>query len=546
MPETVARPFADPKLQPFGAEGIFCHPAAAATAVGNADAAYARLARAVGTISDVSVASGLLEPLQRSALGEAALSPQPANVLRPFAHLWRGKRVLELDADAGARTALLAEQARSVTAVSGSLSAARVARRRLRHAGHVEVVCADPESLPHGAQFDVVIAVGSIDAMAPADALAWLMHVRPWLSAGGYLLLGINNLLSPGTLGAAHARSLPFGQPRWARRGVLEMLSRVGLQGQRSYPVFPDLHHGRLVLTQEGALSRAEDLNVVLAEMRESIDTAAHAAPLQASLWPEIANNGLLLDLAPALMFAARAEPLTEEDDVLASRHDLAYGYATLRPKQLHKESILRQMSDGRQEIVRRRLYPTLRPAHGSLVQRLDDEAVPRGETLEQQLHVALETPGWSAASVARCLRPWAYMLGRHERERSHSARGVVAGHFIDVGPANLAVGANGRLEAFSLEWDLGEDVPLAWVMYRGLKRALQRQPMVAAPAAEEPLAIEPLLKRILGYLDVPLKESDVDALNAQERDVFGWLSGPSDATMSVWHAQGPRAVKRS
>ena len=572
-------PFGDAALQPFGDPAVWCHAGRAATAVSDEDGPLRALTAQVLAASDLSLAAADIDAACATPTGAALLGHGPADALRPFAHLWRGVSLLQLNAGGGSATRLLATGASHVTALESGFARAQLCRARTRDLAHVEVVCAQAEELPMGARFDCVVALGSLDTLAPADAAAWLGHVRRWLKPNGTVVLGAHNALSPGYI-AALTHEPALARLHWGEASLKELLLRAGLRGQRAYAAFPCLEAAQLILTEEGANAASETLAPLLCELRrEPIATGPAVAQatrqLPAAVWPLIVRHGLALALAPAIILVGRAEPFAEGDDVLADGADLAYGYATQRPKALHKQSVLR-LHNGHAEVVRRRLYPELPPAHGPLTQRLDDEAIPPGETLTERLRHALDTPGWSAASIARCLRPWADYVARHERHEQGAAggatsspegsqggfydghhdgrspfahprtgRGVVAGHFIDVGPGNTALCGQGNVEAFALEWDLAHDVPLAWVLMRGVARALAAQTSVAPPAAEESIALGPLLQRVLAHWSVTVSHDELTSLCEQELRVFGTvpLSVERPTAASLGQPMGARDV---
>lgn len=499
---------------------------------------------------------GQLEPIDDLGTGSPELvakikdwptlyhfSPQRADLLRPLAHKLQGARVLEVGAGCGAVTRYLGEAARSVLAVEGSPRRAGIARRRCRGQDNVEVLCANAMDLALEGQFDVVTLIGVLEysrkyvpGKDPVQAM--LKQCRSMLAPGGLLLVAIENKLGLKYFAGAYEdhegkpfyglhgsygdkESVTFGRAELQRE-----LHDAGFLGTRFYFPFPDYKLPQVVLSHEGAMTNEP----VVHNLASTFQAPDQAAPYRRTFseqaaWPQLMRNGLLPDLANSFLLVGRGMPFSEDDDVLAHPGDLAYVYSTRdRPRQFHKQNILRLQGDG-VHVRRQRLYPDLVPRRGGLTQHVHDESAVLGPSLFTELTDIVNRPGWSTAQVAHWARPWVQLVDRLHREEGEDKDAMphVPGKYVDLAPQNLLRSdETGELQPIDLEWDLGQPIPAHYVLFRGLMHCFAAHRTVASPAPGTSLHVASLAQQVLGALDWPLSSEECISLLDLECAVFG------------------------
>ena len=468
-------------------------------------------------------------------------SPQRADLLRPLAHCLQGD-VLEVGAGCGAITRYLGETAQSVLAIEGSLRRANIARRRCRDLQNVEVLCANAMDVALQQKFDVVTLIGVLEYSkkfidGPDPIGAMLRHCRSFLREDGLLIVAIENKLGLKYFAGAfedhegkpfygihvsyhHKESVTFG-----RLELADELTRAGYAGKRFYFPFPDYKLPQVTVTQEGASSREpvmHNLSSVFTAPDQS--TPYRRTFSEQAAWPQLMANGLLGDLANSFLLVGRPKAFAEGDDVLLHPGDLAYVYSTRRPRQFHKENILRRQGDG-VKVLRRRLYPQLEPRRGGLRQHVEHEQATLGHSLVRDLTFVINRPGWSADDLAHWAKPWVSAVETIQRQEGETVNEMphVPGRYVDLAPQNLLRHhQTGALVPIDLEWDLGQPVPAHWVLFRGLMHTLGACHTVAPPARGTPLNLATLARDVLGRVGWALNEEEAMSLVHLESTVFG------------------------
>jgi len=128
------------------------------------------------------------------------LSKKRANLLRPFASLFKGKHILEVGCGAGPITRFLGECGAFVYGVEPNLQRARIAAERCRDLENVKIFCDDIEHFDGEDFFDGLVQVGVLEYAtkysSEEDApLNFLQHLKQFLKPDGFLISAIENQL---------------------------------------------------------------------------------------------------------------------------------------------------------------------------------------------------------------------------------------------------------------------------------------------------------------------------------------------------------------
>ena len=496
----------------------------------------------LATVTDLSTGSTQLTQKIRDWPTLYHFSAQRADLLRPLAHRLRGAQVLEVGAGCGAITRYLGETAAHVLAVEGSPRRAGIARRRCRDLNNVEVLCANSMDLTPVGRFDVVTLIGVLEysrkfVRAEDPVQAMLAHCRSMLKPGGLLLVAIENQLGLKYFAGAyedHEGKAFYGvhgsygkgeAVTFGRTQLQQQLWDAGFLGTRLFFPFPDYKLPTVVLSHEGALTQ-DPVVLNLAGLFQAQDQGApyRRTFSEQAAWPQLMRNGLLPDLANSFLLVGRSAPFAADDDVLAHPGDLAYIYSTRRPRQFHKENVLRRQDDA-VHVLRRRLYPQLAPQRGGLQQHVQDESAVLGPSLFTEFTEIVNRPGWSMAQVAAWAKPWVQMVEQLQQKEGSEQHAMphVPGKYVDLAPQNLLRCAEtGKLQAIDLEWDLGQPIPAHFVLFRGLMHSFALCNSVAAPAPGTPLHIASLVQQTLDAVAWPLNQDECLSLLDLESAVFG------------------------
>lgn len=477
-------------------------------AYNDGDATESAILASVLAAKDLSCLSIDLQQRVTDWASEYHFSPRRSNLLRPLESLLKGD-ILEIGAGCGAITRFLGECGGRVLAVEGSMRRATIARARTRDLGNVEVACGNALEIDFGRKFDVVTLIGVLEYARVfnrgSDPInATLRLARSLLKDDGVLILAIENQLGLKYFAGAaedHTGEEFFGiNDKYTDQSVVtfgqvelqSLIAEAGYGGSSWYYPFPDYKLPTCVLA-EAATEPATALR--LADLYAGTDlsdpqrpTRQYFAPDRA--WPVIARNGLLGDLANSFLVvchAGAAPPVSEP-------RDLAWHYSTERHPAFTKQALFRRAPDDGIRVERAPLTTAARP-NVPIALHLADEEFVAGQLWSSRLGEIVNQPGWTAAQIADWLRTWQDAL---LAVSGRSATEPVPGRFFDALPFNLIIGPSGTARFIDLEWQHDDDLPLAYLAYRGLIGSLWRISSCERPQERRHRAIGRLIRDVL------------------------------------------------
>lgn len=422
---------------------------------------------------------------------EYHLSSRRGNLLR-WLNFPSESRVLELGCGCGAVTRVLGESGAEITAVEGSVRRAAIAAERCRDLSNVRVVADNIATLCLEEQYDVVTLIGVLEYaplfMPGADPIrTCLSKARSFLKEGGTLLVAIENQL--GLKYFAGSSEDHLGQPfygigdlygpgtavTFGRNEIRRRLAEAGFEKTEFFYPFPDYKLPQVIVSDLArsfpAFRVADLLTRILSrdytrDWRPSFPENLAAQALE--------RNGLLLDLANSFLVVA-TRGAARGTSWLATH----YSSATRRPS-LRVETTFMPEVDGSITVHRRRMLdgqPQLTDA--TWRQEIQTVGPYHGGTLFSTELMRLIARRASVQDIAAWLRPWVWLLLEHATwpVRDGSARASslswmdasLPGNFADCIPFNLVQDDRGRLHTFDQEWVHASEVPLCWVLFRGL-----------------------------------------------------------------------------
>jgi GT2 family glycosyltransferase/SAM-dependent methyltransferase len=494
------------------------------------------LLAAVESCSDRSTLSTELAALIKDWPTRYYFSARRSCLLRPFASLLGG-RVLEVGAGCGALSRYLGETADELVAIEPSARRARVAAARCSDLANVKVVVEELEAFAaSGERFDAVTLIGVLEyahrfSLRPDAATHWLRLARGLLKPDGVLLLAIENKL--GLKYFAGAPEDHLGRPMlgvgdlyeddgprtWGRAELEAMLVGAGFARTGFALPFPDYKLPTSILLSDGQQAMPGfDGGAALAEASAARERDLHGVPLFAHdrTWGVLVDNGLLVDFANSFLVVAHTgdeRPLFGEDNARRS----AYHYSVERLPAYCKEATFERSSDGPAMVMRRRLaHGPAATADGYRFQPLDEPYFP-GVASTRLLYRGLRRDGWRAVDFRDWLVDWleaiteAAGLPPGELARlGYAADHGLPGHCLDLLPHNLLHGADGGTRFIDHEWVSTKEVPLGFLVFRGLAETLASCPPVARPHDESELAISRFMRALAGAVSPALVPDEV------------------------------------
>jgi SAM-dependent methyltransferase len=489
-----------------------------------------RLLSIVRNASDLGASSDELQGAITDFASRYYLSSSRANLLRPVAHLLRG-RVLEIGAGCGAVTRFLGEQALDVVAVEGSPRRAAIAAARCRDLPNVAVVASALQDLAPLGCFDAVTLIGVLEYArrfaVPGDPnpfVSALSLARSFLRPGGALVLAIENQLGlkyfalypEDHIGRPSAgienRYGPETAATFGRAALARLLRKAGLPAQQwSYP-FPDYKFPILVLSAAGAATKPDP---AFAWAVSQTGLADPQRPVTASfalqrVWSTIWRNGLAGDLANSFLVVASDMPLACDESLLATY------YGGPRRRALQKETrFVREAETIR--VCRARLFPA-EPVPPELGYVLCDETLVPGHVLEELLVDHAGRDGWDVRGWLPLMSPWFAALRENFRLPGTLGRGYeLPASAIDALPRNLVVSADGSAHFIDREWQPAGTATLGYIYFRAFLTSLLSIEQCAPGAPGQTTNVAALIRSLFEALGWELSEAEARAYVQRE-----------------------------
>lgn len=527
--------------------------------------------------SDGEMAEAYLLTVVSQAKDRRTFSPELAGAIKDWPseyHLSRarhclvrplgiraGDKVLELGCGCGAVTRYLGEMGANVVAVEGSLTRARVAAERSRELPNVRVVVDDLLRFDSEDKFDWVLLIGVLEYAAMFSPgqnpfQDYLRSVSRFRAAGGRVVVAIENKLGLkyfNGCGEDHVGVPYFGiqdmygarTPRtFGRQELVAQLAAAGMPSTYFYYPFPDYKLPSVVLAEDALTDAHFDaIDLIVRSQARDYSGSPYRGFDEALAFAAVAENGLLGDLSNSFLVVA-----APEGELAVPAGELAMAFSYYRAPQFATQT--RFVRDGPQIKV---LKEHLLPANG------DRSIVLEGTTINHRLPESDYRPGrqitWrllraraqsgELKPVVEALRPWMEYLLRHARVGAADIADftgqlpsltsyVVPGDFLDCTPFNVLESGK-EFAAIDLEWCADRDVPLGWVVTRGVLWSLTS----GMPIADHLPSAIAVIEALCQEFKFSVSESSLHAWLQQEADFQTAATGrlhsviPTDKTSS-------------
>ena len=454
-------------------------------------------------------------------------------LLRPLG-IPAGSKVLELGCGCGAITRYLGEIGADVVAVEGSLPRARVAAERCRDLPNVRVFVDDLLQFETDERFDFVLLIGVLEYAAVFSRQEnpfthYLHSVAGFLASGGRVVVAIENKLGLKYFNGCaedHLGSRFFGiqdlyGPKTARtfgrRELIAQLSAAGLPNTYFYYPFPDYKLPSVVFSETALVDREFDAVDLLARCHARDYTGSPYRSFDDALaFSALYDNGLVADLSNSFLVVATADqPVQPHPSTLAS----AFSFNRLREfcaetRLIRRESEIQVVKAKLGQVTNDQL---LIVDNLTIRSSAEDSIYRPGRQL---LWNVLKARAASAnpAPLVQALRPWMDFLLQRSRvpsaqvtdassERMELASYVLPGTFLDCTPFNLLDQA-GELVAIDLEWQSDNDIPLGWVVTRGVLHSLR----AGVPLSSHTESLTTIIEALCSGFGFSVSESEVQS----------------------------------
>ncbi len=455
-----------------------------------------RLLDAVTNAADRSTFSPELAQQIHDWPSEYHLSRRRHCLLRPL-NIPPGSRVLELGCGCGAVTRYLGEIGAQVLAVEGSLMRARIAAQRSRDLSNVRVVNDDLLRFQTEERFDYVLLIGVLEYAARFSTSekpfeTYLQVVTRSLAPAGRVVVAIENQLGLKYLNGCtedHVGTRFFGVQdlytgktarTFGRVELMYLLAGAGLTNTSFFYPFPDYKLPSVVLSEQALLDGDFNAADVVAHCTARDYNGSPYRSFDEALALDVVHrNGLLADLSNSFLVIA-----TTADHPAPQPAELAFSWSADRVPELCTQTTFVRC-ESEIEVHKRPLTSASAgnialPGGITIRHEARGAKYVRGKQILANLKKARARSGETDA-VVEALQPWMAYLMQHARTQSQVSDDadiseaqsrlsdyVIDGKFLDCMPSNLL--DNGEeLVPIDVEWDSDHEIPLGWVVTRGL-----------------------------------------------------------------------------
>jgi len=509
-----------------------------------------RIFEAVKNCKDVSVLSQELESHVFDWASLCFFSKRRANLLRPFASLFKGKHILEVGCGAGPITRFLGECGAYVYGVEPNLQRAKIAAERCRDLDNVKIFCDDIAHFEINRRFDGIVEVGVLEYASRYSkeenaALHFLLLLKNLLKDDGFLITAIENQLGlkyfSGFL-EDHAGVMMHSinnnyQPGEAttlgRKKLMELFENAGFAQNELFLPFPDYKMPSLVFyphfNEKNEHSKVSIESILSNISYQDRQQSTPLFSLDKAL-PLIAQNDLLYDLSNSFcIFSQPAFNHKIDEDVL-----FAF-YRTELKKEYCKETLFKQEKDA-VKVVRNYLTETA-AGNNTLISFDAVEPAYTGTLHQYRLVEIINRDNWGIEQVGEWLAQWFDCL-KKELSASYGFTSEdflnrdlkISSKYIDAIPINLIMQENG-FRFIDLEINLHQDVELGYIIFRAICVCLGRLSSVASPRDLKYVGVENILYTLFEYLGYRLNEEKLDRYYEHEAHLISDVAAVNIST---------------
>jgi SAM-dependent methyltransferase len=489
-----------------------------------------KILEALKECKDVSVLSDELESKIFNWASLCFFSKKRANLLRPFASLFKGKTILEVGCGAGSITRFLGKCGAHVVGVEPSFRRATIAAERCRDLDNVTIICDDLAHFASDRIFDGIIQVGVLEYATryshESDAtLKFLVHLKKYLAEDGFLITAIENQLGlkyfsgfmedhNGVLMHSINNNYKPGEATtMGRKKLLEIFDQAGFGSNDLFLPFPDYKMPTLVF-YPGFNEKNEQCKVNIESILSNISyqDQQQYMPLFSldKALPLIAQNDLLYDLSNSFCIFSQNKPVKKvEEDIL-----FAF-YRTDLKKEYCKQTLFKQ--EGVDVKVIRGLLNNIKEGNEGVLSFEQEEPAYSGVLHHYGLVEIINRDRWKIEQIGAWLATWFNCLKEELRNQYGFTDADLLRHdlkiksrYLDAVPINLLMQHHGY-RFIDLEINLHKDIELGYIIFRSVYVSISRLSSVAMPADTKFIEAENIMYAMFEYLGMPLNAELLD-----------------------------------
>lgn len=487
-------------------------------------------------VADTSTISTEIINLISDWPSEYHFSRKRRNLFLPFS-ISKEHTILELGCGCGAITRHLGECGATVIAVDGSIKRAEIAAERCRDLDNVSIYCDNIDSFSFDQKFDYVTLIGVLEYSpqyidAPDPVNHCLEIARNFLKPGGSLILAIENQFGLKYFNGCsedHLNIPFFGiEDRYSsetpvtfgKHELNERLVRADYETIRFYYPFPDYKLPSLIISQEAIDSHELQLGDLLSTIESRDYSGNTAINFKDSLvWPALARNHLIDQFSNSFLVLASIEKVQYAP--IEDPNFLAAAYATDRQACFATKTTFVSTPDG--PLVTKKFINNVPQIeqHNIFGHRLVEVPYIRGNLLLAEFQkTAAKTSSLSVLS--EILRPWIELLKANTLKLSP---GMINGVFLDCIPRNIIHEPSGAVTAIDTEWFATGEIPLDWVVLRGIADCIFSSAM---PEELHQNSTRSLIVSLCAACSIKLTDEAIENAIKMEESFQNWATIPN------------------
>jgi SAM-dependent methyltransferase len=467
----------------------------------------------VKSVKDKSVLSDELTSHIHDWPTEYHFSKSRHCILRPLPFK-RDDSILELGCGCGAITRYLGEIGADVDSVEGTYSRARVAGERCADLSNVTIYVDNLLKFESDKQYDWVLFIGVLE-YAPLfseaeDAVQhYLNEAKKHLKPSGKLVVAIENKLGLKYLngcGEDHVSEPYFGvENRYPNKGPVTfgkeelslVLNNVGFHRLEYFYPFPDYKLPNVVIHESAFTHKMFAVSEVLRGLHSrDYNGRLYRAFDESFVWPELEKNHLIEALSNSFLVVADADNRDEQFS-----NTLAWYYNTHRRKSFATETIFNSFND--EIFVEKKCLVTGPIVDGEYFLKELKEKYILGETLQTIVENVWHKTG-SKEKMLDIYRIWLdFVINKSNyAEKKSIAKATIDACHVDLTPFNIKINSTSGVSYFDQEWISNAEIPLIWLIFRGLYWSLNKLNTVHALEMNVQSEIWTLLKNFKINID--------------------------------------------
>ena len=542
--------------------GIWITHEYAGIAYSDGDEVEQRIARAVETVTDVSVFSSELKQHCTDWPSLYHLSSKRSNLMRPFQQLLQSADILEIGAGCGAITRYLGEAGANVLALEGSPRRAAIARSRTRDLANVDVVSETFGNFICDRKFDFITLIGvleyaSVFTQSDQPHLQMLERARQFLKPGGQLIIAIENQLGLKYFAGApedHIGRPMYGlenryrpnQPKtFGRETLISLLKSAKFSTTTFLAPYPDYKLPVSIITEKGFLDEYFNASPLASQSAKFDPQTPNPSNFSLEFaYPDVLENKLGLDMANSFLVVATIKKKFRFEDPTV----LGFHYSTDRASEFCKETQFVRADAGKIIVRCRGLGNPSSKNQQNLIKFVVNERSDyiQGHSYCDEFIQIVKNDGWTYGELATYVHNYIGILknlGAFSNTDNFeiTSKTKVYGKFFDVIPQNIIIRPDGYAEVIDQEWVINREIELGYLLFRSFLSLINSVPRFGLHAMmEATITRRNLIDGVLNEVGISLEGEDYDRYIDFESEIQQLVSGKPKNLFEDWGGDNP------